>query len=91
MYYEFMSSETPEAHQTKLVDFIDNYEYVRYARPSPALSNYCQEYVDKAIVFVSIEIGSPIFAVFEQDIAADFITKVGALGGFSDNFLDLQT
>ena len=66
------------------------YEYIRYVKPSPVLRKYCTDYIDNAIAFVTIEIGTPFFTVYEREISADFVTKIGALGIHEIDFETLR-
>ena len=87
MYNEFINIKTDDDHYSKMEDFLQDYNYMRYAKPSPALRQYCKDYVASAISYVTIEIGTPIFTVYQRDISADFVTKIGALGRHITNNL----
>ena len=81
LYYEFMNFvSTVDEHRKKMDELIYFNEFIRYAKPSNVFKNYCKDYIENAIVFLSIDIGAPFFTVYERDISANFFTKIAALG-----------
>ena len=85
IYNEFRNLYPDGNFIDKIDVYLEKNDYRRYVRPSPMFDSYCTDYIENAIAYVTLEIGSPVFTVYEWRTSADLITKVGALGKHQPN------